>query len=158
MNVKVHQQLGPSAYYLTYGSRNYKREISYSPDLVRFLKGSCRLANRKGGSTSAPSPSKFLPDIWTQKLKCEYMYLPGACPFSKRQLSAFTLRRWKYICNSAHPRTTWHMDQNIKIRKYVSTRILFLFESQLSALTLLRWKYICYSSLPSSYLPYGSRN
>ena len=92
-----------SSSYLTYGPRNYNTEISYSPDLIRFIKGSCRLANRKGGSTSAPSPSKFLPDIWIQNLKWEYMYLPGSCTFSKRQFSTCKFLTWKYICYLSLP-------------------------------------------------------
>ena len=49
------------------------------------------------------------------------------------------------------------MDRKIKIRKYVSTRVLSGFYDTVVGLQMLELEVICYPALLGSYLAHGSR-
>ena len=86
------------------------------------------------------------------------MFLPGSYRLFIRQLSTCKFSKVEVICCPDIPAPIWHINIEIKIRKYVSARILSCFHKAVVGLQIFKVEVVCFPDVPGSYHSHRSRN
>ena len=68
-------------------------------------------------------PTRFLTSIWIEKLKLENMFLLGSYLVFYDSVADLEIVKVNVICYLALSLPIWHTDPEMKMQKYVSTRI-----------------------------------